>query len=674
MARVLLGVTGGIAAYKACELTRLLVRAGHEVIPLVTRGADRFVRRETFSALARRPRNEDPYPHLERADLLLIAPLTANTLAKLAHGLADDVLTEAALAHRGPILVAPAMNPRMWEHAATQANAAILRERGVELVGPEEGETAEGEHGVGRMAEPETIFARCEELLGGGNGPLRGKRILVGAGGTREPLDAVRFVGNRSSGRMGVALAEEARRRGADVTLIASNLDVPPPPGIEVVQAPTAADVEREASARATADVVLMASAVSDYRPSELEASKRPKRARTASRARARSSSPSESTSSSTTTSPATTSASRLPTTRSSSSRPTASAVWAGRRRRRSPPRSSTRWRSSCNGGARGEASWAGRVGGGRPAGRREPREGHPCAGGDPPHVRALPRQRRASDHRGLPGSGEDDAGEGARALSRLLLLADPVHAGPASLGRDGGERLQPALERVRVPARARLRQPPPGRRDQPSAAEDAGCPARVHAGEPDHDRRRQLRARAAFHGRRDAEPDRVRGDVPTARGAARPLHDAPLDRLPAARRGSADARRADERAAAGESRAGDERDRDHRRGRRGDADLRRGQRSALRRGARPADAGRREALPGGKPARRDRASSRREGSGARRRSRVRAARRRAGGSGGRARPPAHPGARGPRGRDASGAARSRGGRADGRPSLTWRG
>ncbi len=277
MARVLLGVTGGIAAYKACELTRLLVRAGHEVIPLVTRGADRFVRRETFSALARRPRNEDPYPHLERADLLLIAPLTANTLAKLAHGLADDVLTEAALAHRGPILVAPAMNPRMWEHAATQANAAILRERGVELVGPEEGETAEGEHGVGRMAEPETIFARCEELLGGGNGPLRGKRILVGAGGTREPLDAVRFVGNRSSGRMGVALAEEARRRGADVTLIASNLDVPPPPGIEVVQAPTAADVEREASARATADVVLMASAVSDYRPSELEASKRPK-------------------------------------------------------------------------------------------------------------------------------------------------------------------------------------------------------------------------------------------------------------------------------------------------------------------------------------------------------------------------------------------------------------
>src|SRR5918996_3469549 len=165
MARVLVGVTGGIAAYKACELTRLLVKAGHEVIPLVTRGADRFVRRETFEALARRPHREDPYPHLERADLLVIAPCTANTLAKLAYCLADDVLTEAALAHRGPTLVAPAMNPRMWSHAATQANAETLRARGVDLIGPDEGETAEGELGVGRMAEPEEIFARCEQLL-----------------------------------------------------------------------------------------------------------------------------------------------------------------------------------------------------------------------------------------------------------------------------------------------------------------------------------------------------------------------------------------------------------------------------------------------------------------------------------------------------------------------------
>jgi phosphopantothenoylcysteine decarboxylase/phosphopantothenate--cysteine ligase len=277
MARVLLGVTGGIAAYKACELTRLLVRAGHEVIPLVTRGADQFVRRETFAALARRPVKEDLYPHLTRADLLVIAPLTANTMAKLAYGLADDVLTEAALAHRGPVLVAPAMNPRMWAHPAIKANASTLRERGVELIGPDEGETAEGELGVGRMSEPEAIFARCQELLGSQNGTLAGMRVLVSAGGTREPLDAVRFVGNRSSGRMGVALADEARRRGADVTLIASNLTVPAPDGVEVVEAPTAADVQRAVTAMAEADIVLMAAAVSDYRPAETEAAKRPK-------------------------------------------------------------------------------------------------------------------------------------------------------------------------------------------------------------------------------------------------------------------------------------------------------------------------------------------------------------------------------------------------------------
>jgi phosphopantothenoylcysteine decarboxylase/phosphopantothenate--cysteine ligase len=276
MARVLLGVTGGIAAYKACELTRLLVKAGHEVIPLVTRGADRFVRRETFAALARRPANEDLYPHLTRADLLVVAPLTANTMAKLAYGLADDLLTEAALAHRGPVLVAPAMNPRMWTHPATQANAATLRERGVELIGPDEGETAEGELGVGRMSEPKEIFERVQELLGARNGSLAGKRVLVTAGGTREPLDAVRYVGNRSSGRMGVALAAEAQRRGAEVTLVASNLTVAAPQGVARVEAPTAADVER-ATAGSDADIVLMAAAVSDYRPSQTDEAKRPK-------------------------------------------------------------------------------------------------------------------------------------------------------------------------------------------------------------------------------------------------------------------------------------------------------------------------------------------------------------------------------------------------------------
>ena len=231
MARVLLGVTGGIAAYKACELCRLFVKDGHDVVPLVTPGAERFVTAATFTALARRPVGDDVYLHLTRADILVVAPCTANTLAKLAHGLADNVLTEAALAHRGPVLVAPAMNPRMWAHAATRENVAALLARGVALVGPDEGETAEGELGVGRMAEPEEIFRASLELLRG-KSALRGKRIVISAGGTRELVDAVRYVGNRSSGRMGVALAAEARRRGADVTLLAANLAVPAPEGV----------------------------------------------------------------------------------------------------------------------------------------------------------------------------------------------------------------------------------------------------------------------------------------------------------------------------------------------------------------------------------------------------------------------------------------------------------
>jgi phosphopantothenoylcysteine decarboxylase/phosphopantothenate--cysteine ligase len=278
MARILLGITGGIAAYKACELVRLLVKAGHDVLPLPTRGAERFVRAETFFALARKTQGDDPYPHLERADLLVIAPLTANTLARLAHGLADDVLTEAALAHRGPFLVAPAMNTRMWEHEATRANAATLRARGAELIGPEAGELAEREVGVGRMSEPEAIANRIEELLGGRAGSLAGTQVLVSAGGTREPVDAVRFLGNRSSGRMGVAVAAEARRRGANVTLLAANLAVPVPDGVEVVQAPTAAELEREARNRsAAADVVVMAAAIADYRPAEPIEGKREK-------------------------------------------------------------------------------------------------------------------------------------------------------------------------------------------------------------------------------------------------------------------------------------------------------------------------------------------------------------------------------------------------------------
>jgi phosphopantothenoylcysteine decarboxylase/phosphopantothenate--cysteine ligase len=277
MARVLLGVSGGIAAYKACEICRLLVRAGHDVVPLVTPGAERFVTAETFRALARRPPGDDVYLHLTRADLLLVAPCTANTLAKLAHGLADNVLTEAALAHRGPILVGPAMNPRMWSHAATRANAETLRSRGVVLGGPDEGETAEGELGVGRMSEPADIVRAAEELLAG-TGPLAGKQVLISAGGTREPIDSVRYVGNRSSGRMGVALAAEARRRGAHVTLLGANLAVSAPHGVEVVGTPSAADLEREAFAHAAAaDVVIMAAAVADYRPVDALATKRPK-------------------------------------------------------------------------------------------------------------------------------------------------------------------------------------------------------------------------------------------------------------------------------------------------------------------------------------------------------------------------------------------------------------
>jgi phosphopantothenoylcysteine decarboxylase / phosphopantothenate---cysteine ligase len=276
VARILLGVTGGIAAYKACELCRRLVKDGHDVVPLVTRGAERFVTAETFRALARRPAGDDPYPHLQRADLLVVAPLTANTLAKLARGVADNVLTEAALSHRGPVLVAPAMNPRMWSHPATQANVALLRERGVELIGPDEGETAEDEWGVGRMSEPEEIAAAIRSLLHT-DSPLRGLRVLVSAGGTREPLDAVRYVGNRSSGRMGVALAAEARRRGAEVTLLAANLAVPAPDGVELVQVPTADELAREALDRADADVVVMAAAVADYRPSVPQPVKRKK-------------------------------------------------------------------------------------------------------------------------------------------------------------------------------------------------------------------------------------------------------------------------------------------------------------------------------------------------------------------------------------------------------------
>ena len=283
-ADVLLGVTGGIAAYRAAELCRLLVKDGLAVQVVMTPAAERFVGETTFAGLSRTPVLTDRpvpggpiYPHLDAARaarVMVVAPCSANTLAKLAHGLADNVLTESALALAGRLVVAPAMNVRMWEHPATQAAVRLLAERGAVIVGPDHGELAEGETGAGRLATPAAIHAAVTALLRPG-GPLQGRRVLVTAGGTREPLDPVRFLGNRSSGRMGVALADAALLRGAEVTTLLCNAAVSPAGGT-VVQTPTAADLERESLARAAdADVVLMAAAVADYRPAEAADSKR---------------------------------------------------------------------------------------------------------------------------------------------------------------------------------------------------------------------------------------------------------------------------------------------------------------------------------------------------------------------------------------------------------------
>jgi phosphopantothenoylcysteine decarboxylase/phosphopantothenate--cysteine ligase len=283
---ILVGVCGGVAAYKSCELVRLLVRAGHEVQVVQTPAARRFVGPTTFAALSRRPvlvdDGPETYAHLDasrEAALLCIAPLTATTLARLSHGDASTVLSAGALAFTGPVIVAPAMNVRMWEAATTRANMRALAERGVEVVGPDAGELAEGEIGPGRMAEPEVIAAAIERRLAAAR-RLDGVRVLVTAGGTREPIDAVRYVGNRSSGRMGVALAHEAMLRGADVTLVLAAASEPPPARARVRRAETAADLARETlEAAARADVVVMAAAVGDYRPREAVAGKRAKAA-----------------------------------------------------------------------------------------------------------------------------------------------------------------------------------------------------------------------------------------------------------------------------------------------------------------------------------------------------------------------------------------------------------
>jgi phosphopantothenoylcysteine decarboxylase/phosphopantothenate--cysteine ligase len=298
VARLLLGVSGGIAAYKALELARLAIKGGHAVRVIQTEASTRFVGTASFAGITGAPvliteweddplRGAfpgDPQPehaplsHLElveRADAFLIAPASANTLAKLAGGHADNLLTAAALACRRPVIVAPAMNGAMYEHAATQENLNRLRERGVTVLEPGTGALASlGEYGIGRLPEPPELLAAFEAALSAGR-ELDGLRVLVTAGGTREPIDAVRYVGNRSSGRMGFALAEEAARRGADVTVVAANVSLPRRGGITYVDVVTAAELAAACEERfERTDVLLMAAAVADYRPEDPHAGK----------------------------------------------------------------------------------------------------------------------------------------------------------------------------------------------------------------------------------------------------------------------------------------------------------------------------------------------------------------------------------------------------------------
>lgn len=272
--RIVLGVTGGIAAYKAVEVCRRLVDLGAHVVPVMTRDAQRFVGATTFSALASEPvrtslwDDRDPIPHTrlgQGADLVVIAPATARFLAAYAAGLSGDLLTATVIATRAPVLVCPAMHTEMWEHASVRENLATLRRRGVHVVEPESGRLAGGDIGSGRLASPQSIVDRAEQLLSSQD--LSGLNVLVTAGGTREPIDAVRVIANRSSGKQGHALAFEAAARGASVTVVTTvPRDVPP--GAELVRVETAAEMETEVLARAaTADVVVMAAAVADFRP-----------------------------------------------------------------------------------------------------------------------------------------------------------------------------------------------------------------------------------------------------------------------------------------------------------------------------------------------------------------------------------------------------------------------
>jgi phosphopantothenoylcysteine decarboxylase / phosphopantothenate---cysteine ligase len=312
MSRILLGVSGGIAAYKSLEFVRLATGAGHSVRVVQTPASKRFVGAASFEALTGAPvlsseferdpargafpgqeaPTHEPLSHLAlvgNAEVYLIAPASANTLAKLAHGLADNLLSSCALAATCPVVVAPAMNNHMYEHEATQANLQVLRDRGVQIVEPGVGRLAsKGEQGVGRLAEPARLLEACEAVLAdqpsnGGTGghagrsptiggsatqTWRGLKVLVTAGGTREPIDSVRFIGNSSSGRMGFALAGAAQARGAEVTLLAANVSLPPPPGVRCREVATAAELEQACAQEFPAcDVLLMTAAVADFRP-----------------------------------------------------------------------------------------------------------------------------------------------------------------------------------------------------------------------------------------------------------------------------------------------------------------------------------------------------------------------------------------------------------------------
>ncbi|NHC22049.1 bifunctional phosphopantothenoylcysteine decarboxylase/phosphopantothenate--cysteine ligase CoaBC [Nocardioides sp. IC4_145] len=281
---VVLGVTGGIAAYKACELLRRLTESGHDVTVVPTDSALEFVGAPTWAALSGRPVATDVWtdvhrvPHVrlgQSADLVVVAPATADTIARAAHGLADDLLTNTLLTARCPVVLAPAMHTEMWEHPATQANVATLRERGVLVIEPAEGRLTGKDTGKGRLPEPAEIFELCTQVLarsaaGGGAGvqDLAGRHVVVSAGGTREYLDPVRFLGNRSSGLQGFALARAAAARGAEVTLVAANANLPDPAGVKVVRVETIAQLrDVVVPAAASADAVVMAAAPADFRP-----------------------------------------------------------------------------------------------------------------------------------------------------------------------------------------------------------------------------------------------------------------------------------------------------------------------------------------------------------------------------------------------------------------------